>query len=117
LGTPPEAIELAEERGLFSRILDTAGLSAPRNGTATDLESATGAAERIGYPVLVRPSLVLGGRGMEILYDSDSMRGYFDRVEGQAIIGPESPLLVDGFLDDAVEIDIDALYDGERLYV
>ncbi|WP_166864510.1 MULTISPECIES: carbamoyl-phosphate synthase large subunit [unclassified Salinibacterium] len=117
LGTSPSAIDLAEERGLFSEILDRAQLSAPRNGTAVDVESAVEIAEGIGYPVLVRPSYVLGGRGMEIIYDTPSVRDYFERMKDQAIIAPESPLLVDRFLDDAVEIDVDALYDGERLYV
>jgi carbamoyl-phosphate synthase large subunit len=117
LGTSPTAIDSAEERGQFSAILDAAGLLAPRNGTAHDLESATTVAEEIGYPVLVRPSFVLGGRGMEILYDSPSLADYFDRMADQAIIGPELPLLVDRFLDDAVEIDVDALFDGERLYI
>ncbi|WP_336696538.1 carbamoyl-phosphate synthase large subunit [Curtobacterium sp. USHLN213] len=117
LGTSPSAIDSAEERGQFSAILDGAGLLAPRNGTAHDLASATAVAEEIGYPVLVRPSFVLGGRGMEILYDSPSLADYFDRMADQAIIGPELPLLVDRFLDDAVEIDVDALFDGERLYI
>jgi carbamoyl-phosphate synthase large subunit len=117
LGTSPDAIDLAEERGEFSRILEEAGLLAPKNGTAHDLASATAVAESIGYPVLVRPSFVLGGRGMEIVYDSATLADYFDRMADQAIIGPDLPLLVDRFLDDAVEIDIDALYDGERLYV
>ncbi|MBF4608350.1 carbamoyl-phosphate synthase large subunit [Curtobacterium sp. VKM Ac-1393] len=117
LGTTPTAIDSAEERGQFSAILDAAGLLAPRNGTAHDLASATAVAEEIGYPVLVRPSFVLGGRGMEILYDSPSLADYFDRMADQAIIGPELPLLVDRFLDDAVEIDVDALFDGDRLYI
>ncbi|KQO64733.1 carbamoyl-phosphate synthase large subunit [Curtobacterium sp. Leaf261] len=117
LGTTPTAIDSAEERGQFSAILDEAGLLAPRNGTAHDLSSATAVAEEIGYPVLVRPSFVLGGRGMEIVYDTPSLSDYFDRVEDQAIIGPDLPLLVDRFLDDAVEIDVDALFDGETLYV
>ncbi|OIH98734.1 MULTISPECIES: carbamoyl-phosphate synthase large subunit [unclassified Curtobacterium] len=117
LGTSPSAIDSAEERGQFSAILDAAGLLAPRNGTAHDLASATTVAEEIGYPVLVRPSFVLGGRGMEILYDTASLADYFDRMADQAIIGPELPLLVDRFLDDAVEIDVDALFDGERLYI
>lgn len=117
LGTSPAAIDSAEERGQFSAILDQAGLLAPRNGTAHDLASATAVAEEIGYPVLVRPSFVLGGRGMEIVYDSETLADYFDRMADQAIIGPELPLLVDRFLDDAVEIDVDALFDGERLYI
>ncbi|MFJ3380927.1 carbamoyl-phosphate synthase large subunit [Curtobacterium sp. NPDC090217] len=117
LGTSPTAIDSAEERGQFSAILEEAGLLAPRNGTAHDLASATAVAEEIGYPVLVRPSFVLGGRGMEIVYDSTAMADYFDRMADQAIIGPDLPLLVDRFLDDAVEIDVDALFDGERLYI
>ena len=117
LGTTPEAIDLAEERGAFSSILDAAGLIAPKSGTATDVESAVAVAESIGYPVLVRPSFVLGGRGMEIVFDTASLRDYFVRIDGQAIVGEGQPLLVDRFLDDAIEIDIDALYDGETLYV
>ncbi|NUU05556.1 carbamoyl-phosphate synthase large subunit [Leifsonia sp. C5G2] len=117
LGTTPEAIDLAEERGLFAEILENAGLVAPRNSTAVDYPSAAHAAEQIGYPVLVRPSFVLGGRGMEIVYDNASLADYFERVAGQGIVGPSHPLLVDRFLDDAIEIDVDALYDGERLYI
>lgn len=117
LGTSPDAIDLAEERGLFSGILDEAGLLAPKNGTAIDLAGAVHAAEGIGYPVLVRPSYVLGGRGMEIVYDSASLADYFVRIEGQGIVGPSHPLLVDRFLDDAIEIDVDALYDGTELYI
>jgi len=117
LGTTPEAIDLAEERGAFSAILDAAGLLAPRNGTATDVEGAVTIAEEIGYPVLVRPSFVLGGRGMEIVFDTDTLRDYFVRIGGQAIVGPEQPLLVDRFLDDAIEIDVDALFDGDQLYI
>ena len=117
LGTTPEAIDLAEERGLFAEILENAGLLAPRNGTAVDFPSAAHAAEQIGYPVLVRPSYVLGGRGMEIVYDTASLADYFERVAGQGIVGPAHPLLVDRFLDDAIEIDVDALFDGDRLYI
>ena len=117
LGTTPEAIDLAEERGLFSEILKNAGLLAPKNGTATDVAGAVRIAEDIGYPVLVRPSHVLGGRGMEIVYDTESLVDYFDRVRGQVVIAPGSPLLVDRFLDDAIEIDVDALFDGSELYI
>ncbi|GEP47795.1 carbamoyl-phosphate synthase large subunit [Microbacterium saccharophilum] len=117
LGTQPAAIDMAEERSLFSGLLAEAGLVAPRHGTATDEAGAIVIAEEIGYPVLVRPSFVLGGRGMEIVYDTDSLRDYFVRVADQAIIGEGAPLLVDRFLDDAVEIDVDALYDGEELYI
>ncbi|SFR76846.1 carbamoyl-phosphate synthase large subunit [Agromyces sp. CF514] len=117
LGTTPDAIDLAEERGLFAGILESAGLLAPRNGTATELAGAVQVAEEIGYPVLVRPSYVLGGRGMEIVYDTPSLADYFARIEGQGIVGPTHPLLVDRFLDDAIEIDVDALYDGTDLYI
>ncbi|BFM23562.1 carbamoyl-phosphate synthase large subunit [Microbacterium sp. che218] len=117
LGTSPEAIDLAEERELFSRLLDEAGLVAPRSGTAIDVEGAVTVAEEIGYPVLVRPSFVLGGRGMEIVYSTDALRDYFVRVADQAIIGPGLPLLVDRFLDDAIELDVDALFDGTDLYI
>ena len=117
LGTTPEAIDLAEERGLFQKILDEAKLLAPANGTAITLAEAEIIAARIGYPVLVRPSYVLGGRGMEIVYDQPSLVDYFDRIADQGIVGPTHPLLVDRFLDDAIEIDIDALFDGEQLYV
>ncbi|MGM1030552.1 MAG: carbamoyl-phosphate synthase large subunit [Actinomycetota bacterium] len=117
LGTTPDAIDAAEERGLFQRILDGAGLIAPRNGTATTESQAIEIAEGIGYPVLVRPSFVLGGRGMEIVYDTAGMHGYFDRIASHGIVGPDRPLLVDHFLDDAVEIDVDAIYDGHELYV
>ena len=117
LGTSPSAIDLAEERGSFSRILNEAGLVAPRSGTATTLEQAQEIAREIGFPVLVRPSYVLGGRGMEIVYDDETLVDYFERIREFAIVGPEAPLLVDRFLDDAVEIDVDAVYDGHRLYV
>ena len=114
LGTPPEAIDLAEHRGAFGRVLDRAGLPAPKHGTATSFDEAKDAADRIGYPVLVRPSYVLGGRGMEIVYDEANLAAYIARSTD---IAPEHPVLVDRFLDDAVEIDVDALYDGHELYL
>jgi len=117
LGTSPDAIDLAEDRKLFGRILEEGGLLAPRNGTATSEAEAIAIAEEIGYPVLVRPSFVLGGRGMEIVYDTATLRDYFVRIGAEALIGDDAPLLVDRFLDDAVEIDVDALYDGTDLYV
>ncbi|GAA2014987.1 carbamoyl-phosphate synthase large subunit [Microbacterium ulmi] len=117
LGTSPAAIDLAEERQLFSEILDAAGLVAPRHGTATDEAGAVAVAEEIGFPVLVRPSFVLGGRGMEIVYDTPSLRDYFVRTAGEVVVEPGKPLLVDRFLDDAVEIDVDALFDGDELYI
>ena len=117
LGTSPAAIDIAEERELFSRLLNSAGLIAPRHGTAIDVDGAVAIAEDIGYPVLVRPSFVLGGRGMEIVYDTPSLRDYFVRTAGEVIVGPGTPLLVDRFLDDAIELDVDALYDGHELYI
>jgi carbamoyl-phosphate synthase large subunit len=114
VGTTPEAIHLAEERGAFGRVLAAAGLPAPKHGMATSYDEARAIAEEITFPVLVRPSYVLGGRGMEIVYDDDALRGYIDRATQ---ISPEHPVLVDRFLDDAVEIDVDALYDGEELFL
>jgi len=110
VGTPPESIHLAEDRGAFSRLLDATGLVAPAHGTATSYDEAKRIAEEIGYPVLVRPSYVLGGRGMEIVYDDATLRDYIGRATD---ISPEHPVLVDRFLDDAVEIDVDALADAE----
>ncbi|MCW2646712.1 MAG: Carbamoyl-phosphate synthase large chain [Pseudonocardiales bacterium] len=114
LGTQPEAIDLAEHRGSFSRVLTAAGLPAPKHGTAFSFEQAKAVADEIGYPVLVRPSYVLGGRGMEIVYDERHLSDYISRATE---ITPEHPVLVDRFLDDAIEIDVDALYDGTDLYL
>ncbi|WP_055588799.1 carbamoyl-phosphate synthase large subunit [Peterkaempfera griseoplana] len=114
VGTPPEAIHLAEERGAFGRVLTEAGLPAPKHGTAFSFAEAKAIADEIGYPVLVRPSYVLGGRGMEIVYDEPSLAEYLERHAG---LISEHPVLVDRFLDDAVEIDVDALYDGAELYL
>jgi carbamoyl-phosphate synthase large subunit len=114
LGTQPEAIDLAEHRGAFGRVLAEAGLPAPKHGTATSFDEAKAVADGIGYPVLVRPSYVLGGRGMEIVYDEQHLADYINRATE---ITPEHPVLVDRFLDDAIEIDVDALYDGSELYV
>ena len=114
LGTQPEAIDLAEHRGAFGRVLAEAGLPAPKNGIATSFPEAKAVADRIGYPVLVRPSYVLGGRGMEIVYDEAHLSDYISRATE---ITGDHPVLVDRFLDDAVEIDVDALYDGTDLYL
>jgi carbamoyl-phosphate synthase large subunit len=114
VGTPPEAIHLAEERGAFGRVLHAAGLPAPKHGMATSYAEAKRIADAVGYPVLVRPSYVLGGRGMEIVYGDTMLRSYIERATS---ISPEHPVLVDRFLDDAVEIDVDALYDGSELYL
>jgi carbamoyl-phosphate synthase large subunit len=114
LGTQPEAIDLAEHRGAFGRVLAAADLPAPKHGTATSFEQAKAVADAIGYPVLVRPSYVLGGRGMEIVYDEGHLADYINRATE---ITEAHPVLVDRFLDDAVEIDVDALYDGTELYL
>ena len=114
VGTSPAAIHLAEERGAFGRVLAEAGLPAPAHGTASSFEEARAIAERVGYPVLVRPSYVLGGRGMEIVYDESMLADYLARATS---INPEHPVLVDRFLDDAIEIDVDALFDGEEVFV
>ncbi|MEV6127516.1 carbamoyl-phosphate synthase large subunit [Streptomyces violaceusniger] len=114
VGTSPEAINLAEERGAFGRVLTEAGLPAPKYGTAFSFGQAKGIAAEIGYPVMVRPSYVLGGRGMEIVYDEPSLAAYLERHAG---LISEHPVLIDRFLDDAIEIDVDALYDGEELYL
>ncbi|HEX6968316.1 MAG TPA: carbamoyl-phosphate synthase large subunit [Micromonosporaceae bacterium] len=110
VGTTPESIHLAEDRGSFGAVLSRAGLRAPAHGTATSYEEARAIAAEIGYPVLVRPSYVLGGRGMEIVYDDATLRDYITRATD---ISPDHPVLVDRFLDDAIEIDVDALCDAD----
>ncbi|WP_147106290.1 carbamoyl-phosphate synthase large subunit [Nesterenkonia populi] len=114
LGTSPEAIDLAEERGEFDQVLQRGGLTAPKNGTAVSFEDAKRVADEIGYPVLVRPSYVLGGRGMEIVYDEPGLARY---IANATEVTPDHPVLVDRFLEDAIEVDVDALYDGEQLYL
>ncbi|HKS99935.1 MAG TPA: carbamoyl-phosphate synthase large subunit [Rugosimonospora sp.] len=109
VGTSPESIHLAEDRGAFGALLHRAGLPAPPYGTATSFDAAKKIADEIGYPVLVRPSYVLGGRGMEIVYDDATLRDYIARATD---ISPSHPVLVDRFLDDAIEIDVDALADA-----
>ena len=114
VGTSAAAIDLAEDRGEFGKVLAEAELPAPAFGTATSFEEARQVASNIGYPVLVRPSYVLGGRGMEIVYDEDSLRDYIERATE---ITSDHPVLVDRFLDNAIEIDVDALCDGEEVYL
>ncbi|MDT7708042.1 MAG: carbamoyl-phosphate synthase large subunit, partial [Pseudonocardiales bacterium] len=114
VGTSAAAIDLAEDRGAFGEVLRKAGLPAPAFGMATSFPQAQEIAARIGYPVLVRPSYVLGGRGMEIVYDDETLRGYISRA---TTISDERPVLVDRFLDDAVEIDVDALCDGTEVFL
>jgi carbamoyl-phosphate synthase large subunit len=114
IGTSPESIHLAEERGAFGRVLAEAGLPAPRHGTAFSFPEAQAIAAEVGYPVLVRPSYVLGGRGMEIVYDDVMLADYLTRATD---VTAEHPVLVDRFLDDAIEIDVDALFDGKELFL
>jgi len=114
VGTSPAAIHLAEDRGAFASVLAAGDLTAPRGEVALSAADAAAAAGEIGYPVLVRPSYVLGGRGMEIVYDEATLRAYVDRA---TTASPEHPVLIDRFLDDAIEVDVDALYDGEHLYL
>jgi len=114
IGTSPESIHLAEERGAFGRVLAEAGLPAPRHGTAFSFPEAQAIAADVGYPVLVRPSYVLGGRGMEIVYDDAMLADYLSRATD---VTAEHPVLVDRFLDDAIEIDVDAIYDGTELFL
>lgn len=114
VGTSASAIDLAEDRGEFGKVLAEAKLPAPDFGTATSFEEARSVALSIGYPVLVRPSYVLGGRGMEIVYDETSLRDYIERATE---ITSDHPVLVDRFLDNAIEIDVDALCDGKDVYL
>ncbi|CAB4663396.1 unannotated protein [freshwater metagenome] len=114
LGTSPEAINLAEERGAFGNILAQQNLVAPEFGMASTKQEALVISSRIGYPVLVRPSFVLGGRGMEIVYDDMALSSFIERATD---ITPDHPVLVDRFLDSAIEIDVDALFDGDELFL
>ncbi|MBD8077866.1 carbamoyl-phosphate synthase large subunit [Cellulosimicrobium arenosum] len=124
LGTSPEAIDAAEDRGVFGRVLADAGLPAPAFGTARTLDEARDVATGIGYPVLVRPSYVLGGRGMEIVYSVEQLTEYVERALVAAAADERNaggllpaPLLIDRFLDDAMEIDVDALFDGAEMFL
>src|SRR5258707_1416335 len=114
IGTQPQSIEMAEDRKHFSALLKSLGLNQPPNGTATDEGEAAQVARSIGYPVLVRPSFVLGGRAMEIVYDEEDLRRYI-RTAVEA--SPERPVLVDRFLDDATEVDVDCISDGEIVVI
>jgi len=114
LGTPPDAIDRAEDRKRFAQLLDGLGLQQAPGATARSFEEASGIAQAIGYPVLVRPSYVLGGRAMQIVYDESDLRAYMREA---VRVSPEHPILVDKFLEDALEIDVDAIADGERVVV
>ena len=114
LGTSPDAIDLAEDRRRFSVLLDELGIPQPESGTATSLEEAKAVAARVGYPVLVRPSYVLGGRAMAIVYDASHLEEY---VREAVRTSPEHPILIDRFLEHAVELDVDAVADGDRVVI
>ncbi|MGH7266141.1 MAG: carbamoyl-phosphate synthase large subunit, partial [Candidatus Rokuibacteriota bacterium] len=114
LGTQPDAIDRAEDRARFADLLRTLGLNQPPNGSARSVDEAAGIAAQLGYPVLVRPSYVLGGRAMEIVYEEERLRAWM--VEATRV-APEHPILIDKFLEDALEIDVDALADGRDVYV
>ena len=114
LGTSPDAIDIAEDRRRFDQVARKLGVKQPNNGTATSITEALSVAEGIGYPVLVRPSYVLGGRAMEIVYDSASLTDYFERA---ARVSEDRPVLIDSFLEDAFEADVDAISDGERVVI
>ncbi|MFB3825443.1 MAG: carbamoyl-phosphate synthase large subunit [Bryobacteraceae bacterium] len=114
IGTDPADIDLAEDRKLFGKLLDDLGIPAPPNGTATSVEEACEVARRIGYPVLVRPSYVLGGRAMVIAYSEEMIRQYMREA---VTFSQDRPVLIDRFLEDATEIDVDALGDGENVLV
>ena len=114
LGTPPDAIDRAEDRQRFADLLDRLGLAQAPGSTARSYEEAARIADTIGYPVLVRPSYVLGGRAMQIVYDETDLQGYMTEA---VRVSPEHPILVDKFLEDALEIDVDAIADGERVVV
>src|SRR6185312_1368438 len=114
IGTAPESIDLAEDRKLFGKLLDDLKIPSPANGTATSADEAAGIARRIGYPVLLRPSYVLGGRAMVIVYDEDGVRRYMREA---VTFSQDRPVLIDRFLEDAVEVDVDALCDGEDVLI
>ena len=114
LGTPPSAIDLAEDRDQFRAMMDKLGIPMPESGMATTVEEALAIANRIGYPVMVRPSYVLGGRGMEVVYDDGSMEGYMKAAVG---VTPDRPILIDRFLNHALECEADAISDGTHAFV
>ena len=115
LGTPPATIDMAEDRDLFRKMMDKMGIPMPESGMASSLDDALAIAHKIGYPVMVRPSFVLGGRGMEVVHDDDMLREYVLKAEED--VSPDRPILIDRFLDDALEAEADAICDGTDAYV
>src|SRR5205823_10181587 len=114
IGTSVDSIDAAEDREQFKELIDRLGLKQPANGTALDVQHATHVARQIGFPVLVRPSFVLGGRAMEICYDEASLKRYV----GKAMeVSPGKPILIDKFLESAIEVDVDCLSDGTRTII
>jgi carbamoyl-phosphate synthase large subunit len=109
LGTSPDSIDRAEDRERFQQLIAQLGLTQPDNGTATSLTAAKIIAQRVGYPVVLRPSYVLGGRAMEIVFDDESLEAYVQRAFAAS---PGLPVLIDKFLEDAIEVDVDAICDG-----
>ena len=114
LGTSPEVIDMAEDRDLFRAMMDKLGIPMPEAGMAVDVDEALAIAEKIGYPVMVRPSYVLGGRGMEVVYDPENLRIYMEAAEG---VTPDRPILIDRFLRHATECEADAISDGNHAFV
>ncbi len=114
IGTSPDSIDLAEDRERFQKLLERLGLKQPPNATARSVEQAINAAKELGYPLVVRPSYVLGGRAMEIVFDEEGLQRYMKEAVS---VSNDSPVLLDRFLDDAVEMDVDAIYDGERVLI
>ncbi|MCK5870797.1 carbamoyl phosphate synthase large subunit [Methylococcaceae bacterium CS5] len=114
IGTSPDAIDLAEDRERFQKLINKLNLKQPPNGVASSLEQALSVAKELGFPLVVRPSYVLGGRGMEIVYNEDALQRYMKEAIS---VSNDSPVLLDRFLDDAIEMDVDAIYDGETLLI
>ena len=114
LGTPPDAIDLAEDRERFQKLLGELGLRQPRNGIATSVDQAEAITHEIGFPVVIRPSYVLGGRAMEIVHDLSQLRRYMREA---VIVSGSNPVLIDSFLSSAIEVDVDAIRDGEAVHI
>jgi Carbamoylphosphate synthase large subunit (split gene in MJ) len=114
IGTSPDSIDLAEDRERFQKLLNDIGLKQPPNGTARDIDQAVKSADKIGFPLVVRPSYVLGGRAMEIVHNKDDLRNYMQKA---VQVSNSSPVLLDRFLNDAIEVDVDAVSDGKDVFI